>query len=109
MKSFEKYFMEKNYARVEELGDKLAEIDPLIDWEVFRPIIREMYDNHTERGGRPNNDEIIMMKMLVLQSWYGSVSYTHLDVYKRQVLNMLIKFIQSSWLNSEISVFIACS
>ena len=49
----------------------LAEIDPLIDWEIFRPIIREMYDNHTERGGRPNNDEIVMMKMLVLQSWHG--------------------------------------
>ena len=30
-----------------------------------------MYDNHTERGGRPNNDEIVMVKMLVLQSWYG--------------------------------------
>ena len=71
MKSFEKYFLEKNYARVEELGDKLAEMNPLIDWEVFRPIIREMSDNHTERGGRPNNDEIVMMKMLVLQSWYG--------------------------------------
>lgn len=35
MKSFEKYFMNKQYARVEELGDKLAEIDPLIDWEIF--------------------------------------------------------------------------
>jgi len=31
----------------------------------------EMYDNHTELGGRPNNNEIVMMKMLVLQSWYG--------------------------------------
>ena len=71
MKSFENYFMSKQYARVQELGDKLAEIDPLIDWEVFRPIIREMYDNHTERGGRPNNDEIVMVKMLILQSWYG--------------------------------------
>ena len=30
-----------------------------------------MYDNHTERGGRPNNGEIVMMKMLVLQSWCG--------------------------------------
>jgi IS5 family transposase len=30
-----------------------------------------MYDNQTERGGRPNNDEIVMFKMLVLQSWYG--------------------------------------
>ncbi|WP_081882640.1 transposase [Methanobacterium sp. SMA-27] len=71
MKSFEKYFMNIKYARVNQFGHKLAEIDPLIDWEVFRPIIREMYDNHTERGGRPNNDEIVMMKMLVLQSWYG--------------------------------------
>jgi len=71
MKSFEKYFMKKNYVRVEQLGDKLVEIDPLIDWEVFRPIIRNMYDNHTERGGRSNNDEIVMIKMLVLQQWYG--------------------------------------
>ena len=71
MKSFENYFMNKQYAQVQKLGDKLAEIDPLINWEVFRPIIREMYDNHTERGGRPNNDEIVMVKMLVLQSWYG--------------------------------------
>ncbi|MDD3753373.1 MAG: IS5 family transposase [Methanobacterium sp.] len=71
MKWFEHYFMNKQYARVQELGDRLAEIDPLIDWEVFRPIIREMYDNRTEKGGRPNNDEIVMVKMLVLQSWYG--------------------------------------
>lgn len=71
MKSFDDYFLKKEYARVEELGDKLVDIDPLIDWELFRPIIREMYDNRTERGGRLNKDEIVMMKMLVLQSWYG--------------------------------------
>ena len=47
---------------MEELGDKLAEIDPIINWEIFRPVIREMYDNRTERSGRPNNDEIVMMK-----------------------------------------------
>jgi transposase, IS5 family len=71
MKSFDDYLMNKEYEKVKELGDRLAEIDPLIDWEVFRPIISEMYDNHTERGGRPNNDEVVMIKMLVLQSWYG--------------------------------------
>ena len=71
MKSFDDFFMKKEYARVELLSDKLAEIEPLIDWEVFRPIVRDMYDNHTELGGMPNNDEIVMMKMLVLQSWYG--------------------------------------
>ena len=44
MMSFDNYFMSLQYARVQELGDKLAEIDPLIDWEVFRPIVSGMYD-----------------------------------------------------------------
>jgi len=30
-----------------------------------------MYDNKTEKGGRPNIDEIIMIKILVLQEWHG--------------------------------------
>jgi transposase, IS5 family len=70
MKSFSDYILDKEYARLEELGDKLAEIDHLIDWEAFRPIIAGMYNNRTERGGRPNIDEVVMMKALVLQSWY---------------------------------------
>ena len=45
--------MKNEYARVEQLGGKLAEIDPLINWESFRSIIRSMYDNQTELGGRP--------------------------------------------------------
>ena len=65
MKSFEKYFMNKQYVRVEERSDKLVVIDPLIDWKFLRPIIREMYYNQTERGGRPNNDEIVMMKITI--------------------------------------------
>lgn len=36
--SFEKYFINKQYFRVHELGDKLTEIDPLIEGEFFRPI-----------------------------------------------------------------------
>ncbi|MEG3224829.1 MAG: hypothetical protein BME94_04685 [Methanobacteriales archaeon Met13] len=35
---------------LEELGDSLAEIDPLIDWEVFRPILADMFNNKTEKG-----------------------------------------------------------
>ena len=30
-----------------------------------------MYHNKTPRGGRPNIDEVIMVKLLVLQQWYG--------------------------------------
>ena len=63
--------MNEEYAKVERLGDRLAEIDSLIDWEAFRPIIAGMYRNKTEKGGRPNIDEVVMIKMLVLQQWYG--------------------------------------
>jgi IS5 family transposase len=30
-----------------------------------------MYDNRGERGGKPNIDEVVMVKLLVLQQWYG--------------------------------------
>ncbi|MHC1565814.1 MAG: transposase, partial [Candidatus Syntropharchaeales archaeon] len=71
MKSLIDYFLNEEYAKVECLGDRLAEIDSLIDWEAFRPIVAGMYRNKTEKGGRPNIDEVVMIKMLVLQQWYG--------------------------------------
>jgi IS5 family transposase len=43
----------------------------MIDWEAFRPIVAEMFDNTSIKGGRPNIDEVIMIKMLVLQAWNG--------------------------------------
>jgi IS5 family transposase len=30
-----------------------------------------MYDNKTEKGGHPNFDEILMIKILVLQQWHN--------------------------------------
>ena len=50
---------------------RLSQISDLIDWEPFRLIREEMYDNKSERGGRPNYDVILMFKILVLQQWYG--------------------------------------
>ena len=51
--------------------DKLAQIDPMIDWESLRPIIKDLYRNDTQKGGRPNIDEIVMIKTLFLQSMYN--------------------------------------
>jgi len=59
------------YNRLERLGDKLAEVEKLVDWGAFRPILAGLYDNASERGGRPNIDEVMMVKMLVLQQWHG--------------------------------------
>lgn len=50
---------------------RLSQISDLIDWEPIRSILEEMYDNKSERGGRPNCDVILMFKILILQQWYG--------------------------------------
>jgi IS5 family transposase len=71
MNSFDTYLLKRIYKKIAKLGDKLAEADTQIDWTTFRPIIQGLYTNNTPRGGRPNADEVVMVKLLVLQQWYG--------------------------------------
>jgi IS5 family transposase len=71
MESFDSYLLKKLYLKVKGKGDRLAEIESAVNWERFRPIIKAMYTNDTERGGRPNVDEVTMVKLLVLQQWIG--------------------------------------
>ena len=52
-------------------GDKLSAISKLVNWNAFLPIGDSLYKNNTERGGRPNIDIIIMVKLLILQQLYG--------------------------------------
>ncbi len=51
MASFIDFAFREEYERVKRLGDRLSEIEKLIDWEAFRPIVGGMYDNKTEKGG----------------------------------------------------------
>jgi IS5 family transposase len=50
---------------------RLSQVSNLIDWSPIRQILDEMYDNKSEKGGRPNCDVILMFKILILQQWYG--------------------------------------
>jgi len=65
------FALNEEYKHFARLGDKLAEVNSLINWEAFRPIVGVMYNNKSEKGGRPNIDEIMMIKLLVLQEWHG--------------------------------------
>jgi IS5 family transposase len=56
MTSFIDFAFREEYERVKALGDKLSEIDTLINWEAFRPIVKDMYDNKTEKGGNPGRN-----------------------------------------------------
>ncbi len=71
MNNLSDFAFREEYKRYAKLGDRLAEVDPLIDWDAFRPIVADMFDNTSIKGGRPNIDEVIMIKMLVLQAWHG--------------------------------------
>lgn len=71
MHSFRSYMLRIAYKEVQRLGDRLARVESLIDWEAFRPIVAGLYRNDGPRGGRPNLDEVLMVKLLVLQQWYG--------------------------------------
>lgn len=71
MKTLVGFGLQEAYKQIEKLGDRLGEIESMIDWTSFRPLLSGMYANKTERGGRPNIDEVLMLKLLVLQQWYG--------------------------------------
>lgn len=49
----------------------MIQANEVIDWEKFRSIVADMYDNRSEKGVRPNYDEILMVKLLVLRAWHG--------------------------------------
>jgi IS5 family transposase len=67
MSSFIDFALNEEYERVKQLGDRLMEIESVIDRGGVRLIVRGMYENRSERGGRPNIDEVLMVKLLVLQ------------------------------------------
>ncbi|MBI3190410.1 IS5 family transposase [archaeon] len=59
------------HKRVERLGDRLLAVEKMVDWERFRPLVAGLYDDDPETGGRPHTDEVVLVKCLVLQSWYN--------------------------------------
>ena len=62
-------------ARLERLtgmGDILVRLTKAVKWEIFRPILEDIYyveDNRT--GGRKAYDRILMFKLLILQQLYN--------------------------------------
>ena len=71
MSTFTNFAIQHEYASLAALGDRLGEISGLIDWGAFRPLLADLYTNTEGRGGRPNCDVVLMIKLLVLQQWYG--------------------------------------
>lgn len=69
--TFIDFAIREEYSRVKALGDDLSEIGSLINGDRFRILEPLIYKNRTGRGGRPNIDIVIMVKALILQSWFN--------------------------------------
>jgi IS5 family transposase len=57
--------------RNQKSRNRLLQISDFVDWQPIRLILEKMYDNKSEKGGRPNFDVILMFKILILEEWYG--------------------------------------
>lgn len=58
-------------SKLNQLGNRLHELKTLLDWKKFDPLIETMRRNKTKKGGRPNKNNILMLKILVLQKWFS--------------------------------------
>ena len=67
------YGLRERYEQLRKRGDRLDDIKRIIDWESLRPLLKDLFTNDTDQGGRPNYDEIMMVKILFLQSIYKIV------------------------------------
>jgi len=70
MNSLTDFVLREEYKRIESIGDNLSEINSLMNWERFRPMVKCLFRDGTENGGRPHLDEILMIKVLLIQEWY---------------------------------------
>jgi IS5 family transposase len=60
-------------AKLTKLGDALERLNKYIDWEIFRPILKEAMKKEPVKGpgGRPPYDSVLMFKTLILQKLYN--------------------------------------
>ena len=62
---------ESRSALIDKLGDPLKELNSLIKWEEYRPLLEEYFPTvKSEKGGRPRMDPLMMFKVLILEKLY---------------------------------------
>lgn len=66
IENFKQFGVSLGYKRLEKLGDRLEPISNLIDWDKLGEFFVRI-----SNVGRPPYDPVLMIKMMVLQSWYG--------------------------------------
>ena len=73
MKMVSFFDMQEKMETIDKHGDPLKELDKRIKWSVLQEVLREWERKRPtkERGGRPNYDALMMLKVLILQKYYN--------------------------------------
>lgn len=69
--TFNQFVARELYREVQGLGDRLELMKEQIDWKPFRPLVASVYNDGSSAGGRPHTDELVIVRAMLLQSWYG--------------------------------------
>ena len=54
--SFNQFILREQYLKVKGLGDRLELMKEQIDWKPFVPLVRKVFFDNGEQGGRPHTD-----------------------------------------------------
>ena len=69
--SFNRFILEEQYKKVKGLGDRLVLMKQQINWKPFIPLVKSVFHDNKKTGGRPHTDELIVVRSMLLQSWYN--------------------------------------
>ena len=69
--SFNRFILEEQYKKVKGLGDRLELMKQQIDWKPFIPLVKSVFHDDKETGGRPHTDELVVVRSMLLQAWYN--------------------------------------
>lgn len=69
--SFNQFILKEQYKKVKGLGDRLELMKEQIAWEPFVPLVSKIFHGNEKEVGRPHTDELIIVRSMLLQGWYG--------------------------------------
>ncbi len=69
--TFEAWILKEKYKKIQGLGDRLELMKQQIDWKPFIKIVESAFDDNDKTGGRPHTNELVIVRCMLLQSWYG--------------------------------------
>jgi len=69
--SFNRFVLREQYEKLRGLGDRLALMKDQINWQPFIPLVQQVYYDDKKRGGRPHTDDLVVVRSMLLQAWYG--------------------------------------